>query len=194
MSLEDLSIEQLRQLAGKAQEYEAAHKLVNELGKDPEVRTYIQRHMKKKYPNVSMPEIEAEDRLMAALEVEKKEREKLAAKLAEDNARANIEKERARVKTKYGLTDEDMLGVEKLMVRTEENPEHIPFYDAAARVFVASRTPSTPTPASWSPPTYTMPESKTWGKGIGNPAVLNRIAMDEAYRAFGEVKGGKVAQ
>ena len=194
MSLEDLSIDQLRELAGKAQEYAPAHTLVAQLSKDPEARNMFQRFLKKKNPALAIPEIDSEDRVMQALAEERKEREKLSAKVQEEDIRRRVEAERVRVKDKYHLSDEDMTGVERLMVKGDDNPEPIPFYDAAARVFVASRTPSTPTPSIFSPPTYTMPEGKIWGRGIGNAAVLNRIAMDEAYRAYADIKGGKVAQ
>ena len=95
---------------------------------------------------------------------------------------------------KYKLSDDDMKSVEKLMVKSDDNPEPIPYYDSAARLYLHSRQPSTPTPGSLAPPIYQMPDGKTWGKGIGNPAMLNKIAMDEAYRAFNEIHGGKVTQ
>jgi hypothetical protein len=59
-------------------------------------------------------------------------------------------------------------------------------------VYLASRVSATPTPASFQPPTYQMPEKDVWAKGIGSPANLNRIAMDEAYKAYGEIFSGKV--
>jgi hypothetical protein len=194
MSLEDLTIEQLRELASKAQAMEPSFNLVQQLSKDPEARNMFQRYLKKKNPNLSIPEIDSEDRMKALVEDEKKAREKLEAKYTEDAIRERVEKERARVMDRYKLTAEDMAGVEKLMVKSEDNPEPIPYYDAAAKLFLAARTPSTPTPSIFSPPTYTMPEGKVWGKGIGNSAELNRIAMNEAYRAYADIKGGKVAQ
>lgn len=194
MSLEDLSVEQLRELASRAQAMEPSYNLMQQLSKDPEARNMFQRYLKKKNPNLAIPEIDSEDRMKALLEDEKKERLKLEEKIQMDEIKARLEKTRADVKSKYGLTEDDMKGVEKLMVKADDNPDPIPTYDAAARVFNASRTPSTPTPGAWAPPTYTMPEGKVWGKGIGNAAELNRIAMEEAYRAYGEVKGGKIAQ
>lgn len=194
MSLEDLTVEQLRELAVKAQTMEPSYNLVQQLSKDPEARVMFQRYMKKKNPNLAIPEIDSEDRVMAALNAEKEAREKLEAKIQEDQIRARVEGERSRVKDKYKLTDEDLKGVEALMVKSDTNPEPIPYYDAAAKLYLASRTPSTPTPSSFSPPTYSMPEGKVWGKGIGNPTELNRIAMEQAFSAFNDIRGGKVAQ
>lgn len=194
MSLEDLTIDQLREIATKAAQMEPAYNLVQQLGKDPEGRSMLQRWAKKKNPNLSIPEVDTEDRIMKAVAEEKEAREKLEAKIQEDAIRARVEGERKRVKEKYGLNDDDMKSVEKLMVKSDDNPEPIPYYDAAARLYIGSRTPSTPTPSSFMPPTYSMPEGKVWGKGIGNAAELNRIAMDQAYQAFNEIRGGKVAQ
>ena len=196
MSLEDLTIEQLRELAGKAQAMEPSYNLVNQLSKDPEARQMFQRYLKKKNPNVSIPEIDSEDRMMKALGDEKAAREKLEAKIAEDAIRERVEKDRASVIQKFNLSDDDIKAIEKRMVKSDDNPDPLPpRYEWAAQLFLAERTPSTPTPASFSPPgVYTMPDGKVWGKGIGNAAALNRIAMDEAYRAYADIKGGKVAQ
>ena len=92
--------------------------------------------------------------------------------------------------TRYGLTEEDMPKVEAL-ITDKDNP--IPTYDAAARVYKASVQSATPTPAHFVPPTFQMPENDVWGKGIGNPAKLNQVAMEESYKAFNEIMQGKVA-
>lgn len=193
-SLEELSLEQLRELASRAQHYEPSFNLVQQIARDPEARNMFQRYLKKKNPALSIPEIDGEDRMRAALDEEKKERQKLEAKIREDEARGRLEADRKRVKDKYHLTDEDLRGVEKLMIPAEDNPEPIPYYDAAAKLYLAAREPSIPTPGSFAPPLYSMPDNKTWGKGIGNPTRLNQIAMEEAYRALNEVRGGKVAE
>jgi len=191
MSLEDLTADQL---LARAREMEPSHNLVQTLSKDPEARNIFQRYLKKKNPTLAIPEIDSEDRMMKVIEEERGARQKLEDRIREDEARRNVEEERRRVASKYKLSEEDMKGVEKLMVKSDDNPAPIPYYEAAARVFQASRTASVPTPAFLSPPTYTMPEKETWGKGIGNPAHLNRIAMEEAYRAFNDITSGKVAQ
>jgi hypothetical protein len=38
-----------------------------------------------------------------------------------------------------------------------------------------------------------MPEKDVWGGGIGSPAKLNKIAMEQAFAAMNEIRGGKVA-
>jgi hypothetical protein len=192
--LEDLSLEQLRELAARAQSYEPSFNLVQQIAKDPEARNMFQRYLKKKNPNLSIPEIDGEDRMRAALEAETKAREALELKIQQDEIRQRLEAERKRVMEQYKLTEEDMKGVEKIMMKTDDNPEPVPYYDKAVKLYLHAREPSVPSPASYSPPLYSMPEKEVWGKGIGNPAELNRIALREAYRARAEIAGGKVAQ
>lgn len=194
-NLEELSVEQLRELAVKAQAYEPAYKLVQTMASDPEARAAIQRWHKKRNPNASIPELDQEDRLMAKLAEETRAREALEEKLRLEKITRDMEAERAQVKERYKLSEEDLKAIEKRMIKSDDNPDPLPpRYDWAASLYVASRTPSTPTPSSFMPPTLTMPDGKTWGKGIGNPAELNRIALDKAFEAFNEIRGGRVAQ
>lgn len=191
MSLEDLTIDQLRELAGRAQAMEPSFNLVQQLAKDPEARTMFQRYMKKKNPAMAIPEIDSEDRVMAALKAETDAREKLEAKIREDQIRERVEREKKDVIARFNLTDDDVKAIEKRMLKSDDNPDPLPpRYDWAAQLYLNSRTPSTPTPASYMPPTYSMPEGKVWGKGIGNAAELNRIAMKTAYEAWDEVRPG----
>ncbi|MBA0085210.1 MAG: hypothetical protein HRJ53_09450 [Acidobacteria bacterium Pan2503] len=195
MSLEDLTIEQLREIATRAQQMEPSYNLVQTLAKDPEGRSMLQRWAKKKNPNLSIPEVDQEDKMMAALKEERDAREKLEAKLLEDDIRKRTEAAKRDVIERYKLSDEDVKAIEKRMLKSDDNPDPLPpRYDWAAQLYLNSRTPSTPTPSAFMPPTYSMPEGKVWGKGIGNAAELNRIAMNQAYEAFNEIKGGKVAQ
>ena len=193
-NLEELSVEQLRELAQRAQQYEPSFNLVQQIAKDPEARNMFQRYLKKRNPNLSIPEIDGEDRMRAALETETKAREALEMKIQQEEIKNRLEAERKRVAEKYKLSEDDMKNVEKLMIRSDENTEPVPYYDSAARLYLHSREASVPTPSAYSPPLFQMPEKELWGKGIGNPAELNRIAQREAYRALGEIKGGKVAQ
>ncbi|HEX8784346.1 MAG TPA: hypothetical protein VF764_13300 [Steroidobacteraceae bacterium] len=193
-TLEDLSTDQLRELAAKAQAYEPSFNLMQQLAKDPEARSMFQRYLKKKNPNLSIPEVDTEDRMLAALKEETKKREALEAQITADKAEQNVLAQRRAVAEKYHLSEADMTALEKRMLKSDDNPDPLPpRYDWAAQLFVNSRTPSTPTPANFLPPTFTMPEGKVWGRGIGNPAELNRIAMDQARQAMEEIRGGKVA-
>lgn len=187
MSLEDLTTDQL---LAHARVTDGSHRLLNQLLSDPASREMVQRQLKKANPALVIPEIDAKDSVLAELGVERAARQKLEGEILQDKVRARLEGQRAAVKTKYQLSDADMIEVEKLMTDAE-NP--IPTYDAAARVHKASKASATPTFASIAPPTFDMPETDVWGKGIGNKAALDKIAMNEAYAALNDIRSGKVA-
>lgn len=184
--LEDLTTDQL---LARARELEGSEATLRALTSNPKTRETVQRALKTLNPNLVIPEIDAKDAVLAQVGESNKRVEKLEQQIQERDIRDRIERTRAAVKDKYRLSDEDMTGVEKLMV-DPENP--IPTYDAAARVYLASRQSSTPTPASFAPPTFQMPEQDVWGKGIGNKAALDKIAMGEAFNAWNEISSGKV--
>lgn len=185
-SLEDLTTDQL---LARARELEGAETTLRALTSNPKTRETIQRALKTINPNLVIPEIDAKDSVRAEIDTERQERIKLQNQIQERDIRERIEKQKAHVKGQYRLTDEDMTGVEALMI-DKENP--IPTYDAAARVYLASRQSATPTPSSFAPPTFSMPEKDVWGKGIGNKAALDKIAMGEAFNAWNEISSGKV--
>jgi len=187
MSLEDLTTDQLLAFARQTQ---GSHNLLQSLLNDPASRELVQRQVKKLNPTVIIPEIDAKDAAMTAIEEERAERKKLEQKLLERDVRERMEKARSAAKAKYKLNEADMLEVEKLMTDAE-NP--IPTYDAAARVHAASKQTAVPTPSSINPPTFDMPEKDVWGKGIGNKAALDKIAMNEAFAALNDIRAGKVA-
>lgn len=186
-SLEDFTVDELR---AAAQQWQGSHQIITALAQNPATREVMQRAIKTVAPNVPIPEFDAKESIRAEIKAERDERIKLEQKILERDVRERLEKQRAGVIRAHNLTEADVLEVEKLMV-DPENP--IPTYDAAARVYKASRTPSTPTPASFVPPTFSMPEKDVWGKGIGNKAALDRIATDQAYEAWSELMSGKVA-
>ena len=187
MSLEDLTSDQLLDFAQKTK---ASHDLLQTMLADPSSRETIQRQMKKINPKLSIPEIDAKDTVLAELHKEREARQALEVSILNDRVRARLETQRADAMKKYGLTDADMAEVEKLMT-----DEHAPIstYDAAARVHKASKATGTPTPAVLHAPTFDMPETDTWGKGIGNKAMLDKIAVNEAYAALNDIRSGKVA-
>jgi hypothetical protein len=186
-SLEDLSVDQLLQVAQRGLNSE---QMLNGLYNDPATREDLLRLMKKKNPGLTIPEIDAKDDVLGRVETSNKRVADLENKLAERDIRDRVTAEKTRVKNFYQLSDADMGEVEKLMI--DEN-EPIPSYAAAAKVFVASRTQAMPTSSSLSPPVFDMPDKNIWAGGIGNRAGLDKIALNEAYRALNEIKSGKVA-
>jgi hypothetical protein len=185
--LEDLTSDQL---LARARATEGSHSLISALLNDPASREIVQRQLKRLQPSLVIPEIDTKDKFQVELEKEREARQKLEGEILQDKVRARLEGQRSAAKATYRLSDTDMTEVEKLMT-DPENP--IPTYDAASRVFNASKKTGEPTPSSFSPPVFSMPENDTWGKGIGNKSALDKIAMTEAYAAINDIRSGKVA-
>ena|SRR6266404_179038 len=185
--LEDLTTDQL---LAQAREFQNQAALLSQLTSNPETRETVQRALKKINPKLSIPEIDAKDAVLAVITEERTARQKLETQILERDIRERLEKDKSRVQTKHRLSEEDMKGVEALMI---DKDAPIPTYEAAAMVFKAQRQSAVPTPASFVPPVFEMPEKDVWGKGIGRPAILDKIALNEAYGAWNEIMSGKVA-
>lgn len=181
-SLEHLTTEQLQE----------STRLLHTLLNSADTREDTLRLIKKKN-NVSIPEIDSKDAVLAAVAKEAEERKKLEARLQEREIMDRIERERARVKSENNLTDADVAEVEKLMV---DKDAPIPSYAAAAKVYRASKQIAQPTTHLLKPNTFDMPDKSVWSAGIGNRMNLNKIALEEAYKASNEFRanGGKVPQ
>ncbi len=187
MSLEDLTTDQLLQ---RARQTESSHHLLNTLLQDPSAREMVQRTLKQANPTMVIPELDAKDAVMKEVHKDREKIQALEAQILERDIRERLQRQRDEVTAKYKLNNADIQAIETLMT-DEHNP--IPTYDAAARVHVASKQTAVPTAASIVPPVFEMPEKDVWGKGIGNPAELNKIALTEAYNALNDIRSGKVA-
>lgn len=177
-SLENMTTEQLQE----------STKLLHTLLNSPDTRESTLRLIKRK-TGAPMPEIDAKDSVLAEVEKEREERKKLETRIQEREIMDRIEKERAKVKAANNLSDDDILAVEKLMT---DKDAPIPNYAAAVKVYQASKQIGTPTTAQLNPKTFSMPEKDIWAPGIGNRMQLNKIALEEAYKAASEFRGGKV--
>jgi hypothetical protein len=186
-SLEELTHEQLLEHTKKLA---ASDSLFAELLKSPDTREDTLRLMKRKNPNLVMPEIDTRDKTMVMLNEERTKREALEAKITESEIRARIKEERERVMRDNKLSADDMIEVEKIMTDKEKGVLN---YAAAARVFKSERTVSEPTAFQISSPTYDMPDASVWAAGIGNKGALDKIFLKEATAAMNEVLKSKAA-
>lgn len=175
-SLENMTTEQLQE----------STRLLHTLLNSPDTREATLRLIKKKTGQV-MPEIDAADSVRGDIAKEREERQKLEARIQEREIMDRIEKERAKVKKDHELSDADVLEVEKLMV---DKDAPIPSYAAAAKVYKASKQVAEPTSHMLKPRTWDMPEKDVWAAGIGNKQALNKIALEEAYKASNEFRQG----
>lgn len=128
-----LSDEEYAYLQQKRQTADFAESVFNDPGLNKEAKALI----KKKYPNLSIPEYDIEQKLEARLDQkDKQQKDEEEAKKLERQDKEWQEK-RASVKKEYGFTDDAMKKLEDLMVE-----RNIGDYDAAATYF-ASKNPPT---------------------------------------------------
>jgi len=175
-SLENMTTEQLQE----------STRLLHTLLNSSDTREQTLRLIKKKN-GVPIPEIDAKDAVLAEVATERAERLKLEARLQERDILDRIKEERVRVKEQNNLSDADVLEVEKLMI---DKDAPIPNYAAAAKVYKASKQLAQPTTHQLKPNTWDMPEKDVWAPGIGNRMALNKIALEEAYKASNEFRAG----
>jgi hypothetical protein len=188
VSLEDLTPDELLE---RARQTESSAQLIAALAGNPKTRESLQRLIKTIHPGVVIPEIDAKDKVVDDLiKPLTTQLETLQRSILERDARDAVRERRESIKVKYHLSDEEVTQVEALMT-AKEDP--IPTHDAAARVYLASRQSAPSTPVSMLAPVYSMPEKDIWAPGIGNPVMLNRIAMQEATNAWNDLRAGKVA-
>ena len=181
-SLEDLSVDQL---IARARQTEVSDQLLGRLVNDPSTREQTLRALKKINPALPIPEIDARDAVMADVGKTDKRVEALEAKLQESEIRERIRQNREEIKSKHKLSEDDIAAVEAIMV---DKDAPIPNYEAAVKVYKASRQAAIPSSGSLSSPVFEMPPFDTWKNGINNPAQLDKIAMGEAFKAMEEVR------
>lgn len=187
-SLEELTVPELLAETKRLQE---SSRLFNTLLGDPSTREDALRLVKRVDPKRPIPELDTKLAAEASLATERAEREKLETRVREGEIRERIRNERERVMRDHDLSESEVLEVEKLMV-DEKAP--IPHYDAAAKVFKASRSQATPTSAQLVPKLYDMPEKGVWGAGVGSRMGLDKVFKEQAYAALNDVrKGGRAA-
>jgi hypothetical protein len=193
-SLEDMTVDQL---LAHAKSLQQSASLLQTLTANPKTRETIQRALKTLNPNLSIPEIDARDALSADIKTERDARIALENRIREEEIRRRLTDQRKAIMEKHQLSEADVLEVEKLMTR---EVDAIPTYEGAALVYKASKLSAMPTPATFTPPTFELPDKDTWAGGMmsnapgggGTKARLDRIGMNEAYKAMNELFGGKV--
>src|ERR1700675_1065717 len=113
-TLEDLSVDELRARAALT---ESSHTLLQSLTSNPETRETIQRALKKLNPKLVIPEIDAQDKVMGAVQGLREDNEKLRREIQEKDIRDRLTAQRKDIRERFSLTDADVLEVEKIMTR-----------------------------------------------------------------------------
>ncbi len=166
MSLEDLTIEARDELA----------LLARQLAENPATRKDFLRLTKKAKPDMPIPELEIEDSTTSAVQKAEDRVQALEAKLAEKDAREELEKRRSKIRAR-GLKDDDIAEVEKIMLE-----KGIMQHDAAADYWDWMKQASTPTPSGYNPnPINKFDLGKYWKNPVQG-------ARDEAAKALNELR------
>jgi hypothetical protein len=168
MSLEDVSYEARDELAN----------LARRLSESPETRADFLRLTRKVRPDVSMPELDIEERTNSMLQRSEQRVASLEAKLQERDAIANLEARRNNLVTS-GLVKSraDVSEVEKIMLE-----KGITNHEAAAEYHTWMKQAATPTPSGYNPNPMKQFDLSAFKK---NPV---QAARDVAAQAMSEFR------
>lgn len=135
VTLTDEQVAQLKQQLDAGARSKQIADMVDSIYNDPELGVEARKLIKKKYPDLAIPDYDIQQRVDAALAEERKEREEEKRKAREAEEDNNWKSRRKATQDEYGFSDETMKRVEALMVEKK-----IPDYDVAATYF-ASKEP-----------------------------------------------------
>lgn len=127
----ELSDEEYAFLQGRRQVADFVESIYN----DPSLNKEAKRLIKRKYPNLQIPDYDLEEKVTQRLDSEKKAREDAEAATRQQQTDQRIASERERVQKEFGFTPEAMTRLEDLMIE-----KNIGDYEAAA-TYMASKEP-----------------------------------------------------
>lgn len=113
---------------------------VESIYNDPHLNKEAKALVKRKYPNLQIPDYDLETKIEGRFAAEKKARDDAEAATKQQKLDKEIADQRKRVQDEYGLTDDGMKKLEDLMVA-----RNIGDYEAAA-IYLASKEPKTSEP------------------------------------------------
>jgi hypothetical protein len=134
-TLTDEQVAQLRQFAEEAQRNKGIADMMNGIYNDPQLGEEARALIKKKYPNLPMPDYDTKRAVNERLDREKQERADEAKAARDKEADERFRQARADTQKQFGFTDDAMSRLEKLMME-----RNIGDYEAAA-TYMASKEP-----------------------------------------------------
>lgn len=132
----EISDEEFNFLQGRRQIADFVESIYN----DPSLNKEAKKLIKKKYPNLQIPDHDLEEKIESRFAAEKKARDDAEATVKRKKQDDEIAATRKRVQEDYGLNDDGMKKLEDMMVE-----RNIGDYEAAA-VYFASKEPRTSEP------------------------------------------------
>ena len=113
---------------------------VESIYNDPQLNKEAKRLIKKKYPNLAIPDFDMEEKLDARIKAEDESKRKAETEAATARDAAAWKTSRDKVKADYGFTDEGLTDLEKWM------QEHAVADHEVAASYRASKNPKTTEP------------------------------------------------
>jgi hypothetical protein len=127
----EVSDEEYQFLQGRRQVADFVESIYN----DPSLNKEAKRLIKRKYPNLQIPDYDIEEKVNTRLDQEKKAREDAEAAVRQKQETETWRERRAETQKTFGFTDDAMKKLEDLMLE-----KNIGDYEAAA-VYLASKEP-----------------------------------------------------
>jgi hypothetical protein len=158
---------------------------VESIYNDPQLNKEAKRLIKKKYPEMQIPDLDIEDRVEQRFAEEQKRRDDAEAVMRKEADDKRWQDERQRTKDQYGFTDEAMGRLEKMMVE-----RNIGDYEVAAQ-YLASKEPK-PTDADFNTGRWDFPNQPGFADIAKDPEGWGRNEILKALRADQErTRGGR---
>jgi ATP-dependent exoDNAse (exonuclease V) beta subunit len=113
---------------------------VESIYNDPQLNKEAKRLIKRKYPNLAIPDYDMEQKIESRFSAEEQKKQKEAADAQAAKDRAAWDASRAKVKKQYGFTDEGLADLEKWM-----HEKAVADHEVAAE-YRAQKNPQTSSP------------------------------------------------
>lgn len=147
-------------------EAKEAYEILQAMTRNPETRSRTLRDIKTVRPQMVIPEVDARAEIEADFESKLKplqeQYEALKRERMEDKIQAELERDRADVRKRFQLSDEDLKAVEQLML-----DKKLPSHDSAAKVYLMERTPLSP--RGFTRPEVAAQKGEDWRQELRNP-------------------------
>lgn len=135
---------------------------VESIWNDPQLNMEAKALIKKKYPNLAIPEYDLEQRVTQRLNEERQAREQVEVERKQVEDQRKFDELRSKTQKDYGFTDDAMKDMEKMMVE-----RNIGDYEVAAE-YVASKKPK-PSESTYQDQYWHHEKQPGWGEITKDP-------------------------
>jgi len=177
----EISDEQFQYYEGRRQVADFVESIYN----DPQLNREAKSLIKRKYPNLQIPDFDLENKIDQRFAQEDKRRQDAADDERRKGEDAKFKAARDKVREDYKFTDEAMTRLEKMMV-----DRNIGDYEVAAS-YMASKEPSSSEPADYDPGRWNHQKQEGFAEIAKDPEAWGRTEIMRAiFRDQQNAKGG----